>query len=129
MSALAVGRPALRRPAPGGVQLLRTQLHRICAGSPRRSRLLRTAVLALALLALLGAVLAGALTSSAAAGDERPAVETAAVVVSEGENLWEIVAERGYDRDPRAVIEEIRALNGLATSVVHPGQRIEVPAR
>ncbi|WP_291793077.1 MULTISPECIES: LysM peptidoglycan-binding domain-containing protein [Brevibacterium] len=121
MSALAFGGPAyaVRRPF--------RLPHR---GRPsRRVRLLRTALLAAVLLAAAAGLLIAVLVPSAAAGDERPATATTSVVVGEDENLWSIVETGGYDRDPRIVISEIRSMNGLATSVVHPGQELTVPAR
>lgn len=72
---------------------------------------------------------AAAWSPSAAADDEGAAAGTVTVVVSEGESLWSVVGDRAYDRDPRVVIDEVHTLNGMESSVVHPGQRLVLPAR
>lgn len=96
---------------------------------PRRVRLARTLVLCIVLVAVLAGVFAAAWSPSAAAGDEGAAVGTVTVVVDEGESLWSMIGDRSYDRDPRVVIDEVRTLNGMDSSVVHPGQRLVLPAR
>lgn len=49
-------------------------------------------------------------------------------LVRAGDTLWEIATARlGEAADPRPFIEEIRALNGLATSALRPGQVLLVP--
>lgn len=96
---------------------------------PRRVRLARTLLLGIVLVAVLAGVFAAAWSPSAAADDEGAAVGTVTVVVAEGESLWSVIGERAYDRDPRVVIDEVHTLNGMESSVVHPGQRLVLPAR
>lgn len=99
------------------------------AGVPRCVRLARTVLLGIVLIAVLAGVFAAAWSPSAAADDEGAAAGTVTVVVSEGESLWSVVGDRAYDRDPRVVIDEVHTLNGMESSVVHPGQRLVLPAR
>lgn len=96
---------------------------------PRRVRLARTLLLGIVLVAVLAGVFAAAWSPSAAADDEGAAVGTVTVVVAEGESLWSVIGDRTYDRDPRVVIDEVHTLNGMDSSVVHPGQRLVLPAR
>lgn len=91
----------------------------------RRGRLLLAVAALLVLTGLLlsvGLVRAG----SAVAGDGAPA--TATVVVGAGETLWAIADRVDPERDPRAVIADIVALNDLSGHVVLPGQSLVVPA-
>lgn len=73
----------------------------------------------------LGGFFAG--TPSAAAGSQS-AVAYTSVTVAEGENMWDIVAPytpKGYDvRDYILLVQEV---NDLETTVVHPGQVLELP--
>ncbi len=96
---------------------------------PREVRLARTLMLGIVLVAVLIGVFAAAWSPSAAADDEGAAAGTVTVVVTEGESLWSVIGDRSYDRDPRAVIDEVHTLNGMESSVVHPGQRLILPAR
>jgi nucleoid-associated protein YgaU len=68
--------------------------------------------------------------SYVAGGDEgglRLAGETS-VVVHQGDTLWSIAAAvAGEDDDVRAVIADIRELNGLPDAVVVPGQVLVLP--
>ncbi|HLR44762.1 MAG TPA: LysM peptidoglycan-binding domain-containing protein [Brevibacterium sp.] len=98
-------------------------------GPSRRVRLVRTLLLGAVLVAVLAGVFAAAWSPSAAAGDEGAAGATVTVVVDEGDSLWSVIGDRTYERDPRLVIDEVRTLNGMDTSVVHPGQRLILPAR
>ncbi len=53
----------------------------------------------------------------------------ATVVVRPGDSLWSIAKRVGGEaRDPRTVIEEIRAMNGIMGSSIWPGQELLVPA-
>ncbi|MBS43037.1 MAG: hypothetical protein CMH83_07765 [Nocardioides sp.] len=89
----------------------------------RRGRLV---VFALALLAVMavGLLLAG---GSAASPEAEP---TTTVVVAPGETLWgiagDLAAERG-DADVRSMMERLEKLNGLESSMLMAGQRLEVP--
>lgn len=48
-------------------------------------------------------------------------------IVTEGDTLWNIAAQVNPDEDPRKVIKEIKNLNNLSLSVIHPGQILIVP--
>jgi nucleoid-associated protein YgaU len=54
---------------------------------------------------------------------------TVAVTVQSGDTLWGIASAVDPGADPRALIAEIRELNGLAQSGLTPGQVLQVPAR
>jgi LysM repeat protein len=86
----------------------------------RRGRLV---VLAVALLVVL---LPGAWRAMATAQVEGPA--TLAVEVQPGDTLWGIAVAMDPGADPRALIAEIRELNGLTQSGLVPGQVLVVPA-
>lgn len=50
-------------------------------------------------------------------------------VVSTGDTLWSIASEHvGPGEDVRPLIDRIRELSGLDTSVIVPGQILSVPA-
>ncbi len=99
---------AQTRPAPGALRMT------------RRGRLV---VLAVALLVVL---LPGAWRAMATAQVEGPS--TVAVTVAPGDTLWGIAAAIDPGADPRALIAEIRELNGLTQSGLVPGQVLVVPA-
>ena len=82
-----------------------------------------TAVLALGMLVVL---LPGAWRAMATAKVEGPT--TLAVTVQPGDTLWGIAAAIDPGADPRALMAEIRELNGLVQSGLAPGQVLVVPA-
>ena len=86
----------------------------------RRGRLV---ILAVALLVVL---LPGAWRAMATAQVEGPAA--VAVTVQPGDTLWGIASQVDPGADPRALIAEIRVLNGLSQSGLEPGQVLLVPA-
>lgn len=49
-------------------------------------------------------------------------------VVGPGETLWDVAERNDPDGDPRVTVQRIADLNGLSGSIVHPGQRLLVPA-
>jgi predicted Zn-dependent protease len=57
---------------------------------------------------------------------ERPA-KTQTVTVEPGDTLWSIASRARPSADPRVTVQRIIDLNGLAGSVVQPGQRIALP--
>lgn len=61
------------------------------------------------------------------AGPAAGAAEPVDVTVRPGDTLWSIAAVAAPDRDPRAVIDEIRALNGVTGDVVRVGEVLRVP--
>lgn len=50
------------------------------------------------------------------------------VTVKPGDTLWSIATDAAPDRDPRAVIDEIRRLNQVTGDVVRAGEVLRVPA-
>jgi hypothetical protein len=96
-------------------------------GGLRLTRRGRLVVVLLALVVALGAFALGTGRSQAGAPEDRLATER--VVVQPGQTLWAVASDALPELDPREAIAEIRALNGLETSVVHPGQALLVPAR
>jgi hypothetical protein len=51
------------------------------------------------------------------------------ILVEPGQTLWSIAKARiGPESDPRPYIQEIREVNGLATSELAVGQRLLLPA-
>lgn len=90
----------------------------------RRGR--AVALLASVVLLLLAVAVSGRVT--ARAGDVLPAgPATAVVVVQPGETLWQIAKTLAPQGDPRALVAEIRELNGLSDAPVRPGQSLVVP--
>ena len=76
-------------------------------------------VLVLATLALIGTRLIAGLTAGV--------VEPVDVTVRPGDTLWSIAAQAAPDRDPRAVIDEIRELNQVTGDLVRVGEVLRVP--
>jgi hypothetical protein len=92
----------------------------------RLTRRGRIVVLAFFLLltTVAGAFLATA--SRASDGAEGPAPT---VVVEQYDTLWSIAERVAPDRAPRAVIWEIRRLNGIVDYTVRPGEVLTLPPR
>lgn len=82
------------------------------------------AALLAALLLVLG------LGGSALGGSSQPGEERTRphILVEPGLTLWSVARARiGPEEDPRPYIEQIRELNGLATSELEVGQRLVLP--
>lgn len=90
--------------------------------SLRMTRRGRLVVVAMALLVVL---MPGAWRAMATADVEGPS--TVAVTVQPGDSLWGIASEIDPGADPRALIAQIRELNGLSQSGLVPGQVLVVP--
>ncbi|WP_420123806.1 LysM peptidoglycan-binding domain-containing protein [Nakamurella sp.] len=73
------------------------------------------ATLVLLAIRLLGALMAG------------PEASTD-ITVKPGDTLWSIATDAAPDRDPRAVIDEIRRLNQVTGDLVRAGEVLRVPA-
>lgn len=58
---------------------------------------------------------------------KQPAVATGVVQVGPGESLDDVARRVAPGAERAVVVEGIRRLNGLSSSVVHPGQAIAVP--
>ncbi|MBW3590600.1 MAG: LysM peptidoglycan-binding domain-containing protein [Actinobacteria bacterium] len=49
-------------------------------------------------------------------------------VVRQGDTLWDVARLHASERiDPRAVVDQIRRLNGLSTAQLFPGQELKLP--
>lgn len=84
-------------------------------------------VLAVLLLASAGVASGGDTVGRDSSGSEasQPAVDHQ---VRSGDTLWSIAAGHADPgTDVRAVIAEIRLLNDLDTTVIHPGQTLQLP--
>lgn len=86
----------------------------------------RGRVAALVLCLLCSGAAAAAVGSASQASD--PA-EPQVAVVEPGDTLWSVAARHVPSRDPYGVIDEIRRLNDLRDSTIHPGQELILPAR
>ncbi|MFD0817307.1 LysM peptidoglycan-binding domain-containing protein [Micromonospora zhanjiangensis] len=113
MAVAATGLSGARRSATAG------------GGRLRLTRRGRVAVVVFFLLSLTGLVLVLAPASRAGGPPGPDPVD----VVQPGDTLWSVAERHLPGRDPFATIAEIRRLNGLPDNVVHPGQRLALPAR
>jgi hypothetical protein len=79
-----------------------------------------------AVLAALALVLFAWTSAPAGAAHAAPAAGPAAVTVKAGDSLWVIAREVAPNRDPRAEIDTLRALNHLDSDNLTPGQSLRV---
>jgi len=107
-------------PALPGLRRSRTAAH-----APSSLRITRRGRLVVVALALLVVLLPGAWRAMATAQVDRPGA--VAVTVQPGDTLWGIASSVDPGADPRALIAEIRDVNGLAQSGLTPGQVLQVP--
>ncbi|MFB9776929.1 LysM peptidoglycan-binding domain-containing protein [Brevibacterium otitidis] len=91
-------------------------------------RLLRTIAMAAVIVGAV-ALLMLMVRPQQAIGSADPVIPAETVVVEEGQTLWSIASAAAGGGDPRDTMHAIIEMNGLETSVVHPGQELEVPAR
>jgi hypothetical protein len=56
-------------------------------------------------------------------------VEYQYVTVEAGESLWQLAGEIAPTADPRDVIVDILAFNGMSSSEVFPGQQLALPTQ
>jgi LysM repeat protein len=96
-------------------------------------RLTRRGRLAVTLALLVMASAVGLLSVQAAAvvgvagGITSTIPVTSTVTVAPGDTLWAIAERVDPHSDPRAVVEALRELNGLATAQLRAGQELVVP--
>ena len=93
----------------------------------RRGRMLVSTLSFAAMLAISLVSFFGMATASAKASNEASNSTTTQIVVAPGETLWTIAARVNPEIDPRAVIEDIKALNVIEGSEVYAGQVLLVP--
>lgn len=65
--------------------------------------------------------------ASATLETAQPGVEYAYVSVVAGESLWAIAGEIAPTADPRDVVIDILAFNGMSSADLVPGQRLALP--
>jgi hypothetical protein len=92
----------------------------------RRGRAVLTTVLIAPLLAM-GLAFAIGGTAATATGDLSIA-DFEYVTVEPGQSLWQVAESVAPGADPRDVISDVMRLNGLESSVVHPGERLAIPS-
>lgn len=93
----------------------------------RKGRLLLSGLSFMAMLAISAFSLFGLATASAKASNETSNSSTTQIVVAPGETLWTIAARINPENDPRAVIEDIKALNVIEGANVYAGQVLLIP--
>jgi LysM repeat protein len=69
------------------------------------------------------AVVVVAMTLIARSGPDR----ISQVTVEPGDTLWSVALRVAPDRDPRAEIEDVIAINGLQDDTIHVGEVLRVP--
>jgi LysM repeat protein len=107
----------------GAASVLAASIHVAAAGSVADGyRLGRWARLALTVTVVLAVIV---LTVTLAAGSSTSTLVD--ITVGPGDSLWSIAAAAAPDRDPRAVIDEMRQLNGLSGDVLYVGAVLRVP--
>jgi LysM repeat protein len=62
-------------------------------------------------------------------GEANSPGERVTAVVQPGDTLWSFAGRNVARGDRRAAIDDIRRLNNLEGYVIHPGQRLVLPAR
>jgi LysM repeat protein len=73
------------------------------------------------------ASLAGALLATASRASDPAGAPAPVVIVQPHDTLWSIAGRTSPSRNPRAVVGEIRRLNGISDYTIHPGQRLALP--
>jgi hypothetical protein len=93
----------------------------------RRGRIALIGFPVMLLTALMVLVAAFFTSTAQAAGTAGEPLRTVVVNVAAGETLWSLAGELAPERDPRDVVAEIVEVNGLESSVLQAGQKLEVP--
>jgi LysM repeat protein len=75
-------------------------------------------------LTVAAALVVVAITLIARSGPDR----TNFVTVEPGDTLWSVALRVAPDRDPRAVVEDVIAINRLSDNTIHVGEVLRVPA-
>lgn len=97
----------------------------------RRGRIVFTTLAAAPLVAI--AVFLGLGGGDAVAGSQASAATTELtteftyVSVAPGQSLWQLAEQVAPQADPREVVADILALNGLQSADVQPGQEVAIP--
>jgi len=97
-------------------------------GQPAPLRLTRRGrVVVLTFFILLASLASAVLWTTASRADDPPVGPPPTVVVEPHDTLWSIAARTSPGRSPRAVVAEIRKLNGLGDYYIHPGETLTLP--
>jgi len=95
----------------------------------RKKRGLRKPAVRLALICLSIGVILGLLAPKImASGPQDNTVPLTVYVVAKGDTLWSVARSAAPERDPRAFIDELRALNGIDAGHILPGQKLRLPS-
>jgi hypothetical protein len=105
--------PPARRPAGSSLRLT------------TRGRVVIVAILVAPLLLMLSLLFRSQVDASSDPAAPRP---YPVIVVQPGDTLWTIADRVAPDRDPRAVIHQIREINSLPSASIRAGQRLAVPS-
>jgi LysM domain len=101
-----------------------TTLHRpgphTVAPPVRLTRRGMLAVIAVVVFLAVGVVALAWLSAPSAGSADRPGPAT--IVVRPGDTLWRLAGRVAPDRDPLAETDQLRRLNHLGGTVLHPGQ-------
>lgn len=98
------------------------------SGSRNRAAIRLTRRGRVVLVLALAGLLVGGFALAASASEATPPASQSTVVVQPGDSLWSIAVREQPGRDPLRVVEAFRRVNNLDGYVVHPGQRLVVPA-
>jgi archaellum component FlaG (FlaF/FlaG flagellin family) len=104
---------------------------RVARPAAPQLRLTRRGRLTVFVLALLfAAAIAFVLAGGSSASNEPASVTTATerIVVTPGQTLWQIAADRAADGEVRDMVDAIEKLNALEEPVLYVGQELFVPA-
>lgn len=123
------GPPTLARPAPARTAPARPAVTRTSEAPLALTRRGRMVLLALTLLvvATLGMLLARPVLADPVQSPGQHGAGTSTVLVGPGDSLWDIAEAAVPDRDPRAVVHEIRLLNDLDDARIAVGAELVVP--
>ncbi len=116
-------RPSQLRPAQVRPDRARTHLRLTKRG---RTVFTTLAAIPLVIAALFFAINGG---GAGATVDNAPAGSYDYVTVQAGESLWAMAVDIAPTADPRDVVSDILAFNGMSSSQIMPGQRLAIPTQ
>ena len=93
----------------------------------RRGRLMLSSLSFISILVVSSYLLIGLTSTDANASNSEALNNSSLIVVAPGETLWTIASRVNPERDPRAVIEDIKALNVLEGVNLYAGQVLRIP--
>jgi nucleoid-associated protein YgaU len=92
-----------------------------------RTRVRRRRLVVLATAALVAGFWAGPVANALGRSPEMLPASDRTYVVRSGDTLWSIAGRVAPGRDPRAVVDEIAAVNDVAAGSIVPGQSLVIP--